>query len=168
MKISSLDPNENSVKRLNAIGVQAYIGYSNAMPFSDASFDCVVMSEVIEHLDDAILSASLAEIARILKPNGRFIGTTPADENLFASICVCPDCGKRFHKFGHVQTFSETRLIETLKSRFDRLVVSRKYLADPQRLNIKGKIMRLVKILLIKLGVFGEGEQFIWEAVKRG
>lgn len=41
----------------------------------DASVDCVVMQEVIEHLEGAALAVK--EINRVLKPGGAFIVTTP-------------------------------------------------------------------------------------------
>jgi SAM-dependent methyltransferase len=168
MAIYSLDPNKNAIERINAITGKARAGYSSSIPFSNDFFDCVVMSEVIEHLDDGDLTASINEIARVLKPSGCFIGTTPADENLLSSICVCPDCGKRFHRYGHMQSFPEKKLSELLQSCFDRVTIRRKYLADPTQLNIKGKILRFLKILLIELGVYGGSEQFVWKAVKNG
>jgi SAM-dependent methyltransferase len=45
----------------------------SALP--DASFDCVVAVEVIEHVDDD--EAFVREIQRVLKPGGRFLATTP-------------------------------------------------------------------------------------------
>ena len=47
---------------------------AEALPFDDASFDVVVMSEVIEHL----LQPELAvwEVARVLRPGGVFVMTT--------------------------------------------------------------------------------------------
>jgi SAM-dependent methyltransferase len=45
----------------------------SALP--DASFDCVVAVEVIEHVDDD--EAFIREIQRVLKPGGRFLATTP-------------------------------------------------------------------------------------------
>jgi SAM-dependent methyltransferase len=47
----------------------------SALPFSSGSFDVVVMAEVIEHLEDP--GATLREVARVLRPNGRIIVTTP-------------------------------------------------------------------------------------------
>jgi ubiquinone/menaquinone biosynthesis C-methylase UbiE len=49
-------------------------GDGERMPFDDASFDLVVMSEVIEHL----LRPELAvwEVARVLRPGGVFVMTT--------------------------------------------------------------------------------------------
>lgn len=45
------------------------------LPFSDNSFDVVVMSEVIEHLQTP--ERTLAEIVRIITPNGRLLLSTP-------------------------------------------------------------------------------------------
>lgn len=45
------------------------------MPFSDNSFDIVISSEVIEHVENP--EKAIAEISRVLKPNGIAIITTP-------------------------------------------------------------------------------------------
>jgi len=46
-----------------------------AMRFDDASFDVVVSFEAIEHLEDA--DAFLREVARVLRPPGTFVVSTP-------------------------------------------------------------------------------------------
>jgi 2-polyprenyl-3-methyl-5-hydroxy-6-metoxy-1,4-benzoquinol methylase len=45
------------------------------MPFPDASFDVVVMREVIEHFKKP--ADAVREVARLLKPGGYFVLTTP-------------------------------------------------------------------------------------------
>jgi len=47
-----------------------------ALPFDDASFDLVLATDIIEHVDDD--GAALREIRRVLKPGGRVLITVPA------------------------------------------------------------------------------------------
>lgn len=46
-----------------------------ALPLEDESFDCILMSEVIEHLEEPQIS--VREAVRILSPGGRLLITTP-------------------------------------------------------------------------------------------
>ena len=48
------------------------------LPFADASFDVVTMLAVLEHL--AYPEAIVAEVFRVLKPGGMFVGTEPVAE----------------------------------------------------------------------------------------
>jgi len=45
------------------------------LPLADGSFDCVILSEVIEHLEAP--QVSIKEAARVLRPGGRLLVTTP-------------------------------------------------------------------------------------------
>ncbi|MBM4464818.1 MAG: class I SAM-dependent methyltransferase [Chloroflexi bacterium] len=54
---------------------QAVLGRLAALPFATASFDLVISSWVIEHLPEP--ERAFAEIARVLRPGGRFIFLTP-------------------------------------------------------------------------------------------
>ncbi len=45
------------------------------LPFASATFDTVLCTSVLEHVDDA--EAAISEIARILRPGGRLIITAP-------------------------------------------------------------------------------------------
>lgn len=115
--VSCLDPSENAIDSLRseyALGDRAQVGCSQAIPFSDSQFDVVVMSEVLEHLSSDVLNATLIEVRRVLKSGGRFIGTVPADENLLDNRVMCPHCGEFFHRWGHMQSFSQVRMRELL------------------------------------------------------
>ena len=46
-----------------------------ALPYPDATFDHVLSWNVIYHGDEDIVRAAIAEIARVLKPGGTFLGT---------------------------------------------------------------------------------------------
>lgn len=48
---------------------------ADALPFPDASFDCVICTEVLEHCPDP--RAVLRDVHRVLKPGGRAFFTTP-------------------------------------------------------------------------------------------
>src|SRR6266536_271057 len=107
--IYSLDPSERSIGQLRGalhLGDKARVGYIQQLPFSNSYFDVVVVSEVLEHLTPAVTRAGLEEIRRVLKPGGRILGTVPSREDLRAQIAVCPGCGKKFHKWGHEQSFN--------------------------------------------------------------
>src|SRR5256886_15959381 len=53
---------------------------AEALPFRGGSFDAVVATEVLEHLDDP--KRLFQEASRILRPKGRFLLTTPNREAL--------------------------------------------------------------------------------------
>ncbi len=48
-----------------------------ALPFARESFDCVVFSEVLEHVPPEIETRCIDEIRRVLRPGGTLIITTP-------------------------------------------------------------------------------------------
>ena len=50
-------------------------GKMTELPFADASFDHVLSWNVIYHGDETVVGRSIAEIARVLKPGGTFLGT---------------------------------------------------------------------------------------------
>ena len=47
------------------------------LPYDDGSFDAIVFSETIEHLSPTLVPALLQDMARLLKPNGIAIISTP-------------------------------------------------------------------------------------------
>jgi ubiquinone/menaquinone biosynthesis C-methylase UbiE len=61
-------------------GVEAVLGDVQALPFEDGRFDCVVAGWVLYHVVDR--DRAISECARVLRPGGRFVTATLADENL--------------------------------------------------------------------------------------
>lgn len=51
------------------------------LPLADRSFDCVLLSEVIEHLEAP--KVSIREASRVLRPGGRLLVTTPNYQSLW-------------------------------------------------------------------------------------
>jgi len=69
------------------------------------SMDMVICVEVLEHLSDNKLIATLGEIHRLLKPNGCLVITTPHAENLEVNKTICPECGLIFHRWQHIRSW---------------------------------------------------------------
>lgn len=84
-------------------------GDATGLPFPDASFDALICSEVLEHLPD--VNAALAEIRRVLKPDGRLCITVPHawPERLCWRLAPPPD-GYPFQPGGHIRIFDEVDL----------------------------------------------------------
>ena len=168
--VSCLDPSEKSIENLRellGLGDRAQVGYSQAMPFTDHHFEVVVMSEVIEHLTDEELRATLSEVLRVLESGGRFIGTVPADENLLANQIMCPHCGQTSHRWGHIQTFNRGSLEKILGRCFDQVKLSRHFFGDVHSLNWKGRISSAVKKVMVGMGIAGSGETYFFSVLKK-
>ena len=70
-RVVSLDIDHPSMVSASQVVAGCAVGACEALPFPSASFDTVLSHEVLEHVvDDA---ASLAEIARVLRPGGRLV-----------------------------------------------------------------------------------------------
>lgn len=169
-KVYSLDPSVAAIEKLRKIlgmdDLTAKVGYSENIPFGDNTFNVVIMSEVIEHLTDEIISKTFQEVHRVLVPGGRYIGTVPADENLKENEAVCPDCGKVFHRWGHVQSFTGNRLISFLQPTFVNVYVKRFYFGSWATLNWKGKFLWLLKKISVFFGINGSGESYYFVGFK--
>jgi SAM-dependent methyltransferase len=58
-------------------GFELVNGTADDLPFADASFDCIVLANVYEHIPPAARDASLVEMRRVLMPGGVIVGQLP-------------------------------------------------------------------------------------------
>lgn len=89
----------------NACFKQAVLAQTLPTPLPPESFDVVFLMEVIEHLDDAALRATVGEAMRVLHKGGYIVVTTPNEEDLDANKTICPECGCIFHRWQHLRRF---------------------------------------------------------------
>ena len=86
-------------------------GDATRLPFADASFDRVIVSEVLEHIPDD--GVAMSEVARVLKPEGRAAVTVPR--------CwperVCWALSDEYHanEGGHVRIYHPDELVARLE-----------------------------------------------------
>jgi 2-polyprenyl-3-methyl-5-hydroxy-6-metoxy-1,4-benzoquinol methylase len=76
------------------------------LPFNNNSFDCVVASEIIEHIVDPM--EFIKELFRVVRRGGRLIITTPYKEKLIYYLCV--HCNKKTPANAHIHSFDEKKL----------------------------------------------------------
>jgi 2-polyprenyl-3-methyl-5-hydroxy-6-metoxy-1,4-benzoquinol methylase len=104
----------SSANAPDGLGLEFHHAPATAIPFAEASFDVASLVEVVEHLDDETLVATLAEARRVLRRGGTLLVTTPNNEDLAKASLGCPDCGAQFHPIQHVRSWSATSLAATL------------------------------------------------------
>lgn len=73
-KVTGIDISKSLVKKAVSKGIDARVGDAEKLSFTDNTFDCVYMGEIIEHSynPDVILD----EAKRVLKPGGILVGNT--------------------------------------------------------------------------------------------
>jgi len=117
---------------------QAYDG--NRIPFDEGTFDAAVSFQVIEHIQDD--RAYLAEIRRVLKPDGRLLLTTPNGR-----IRVRP--GRRPWNRFHVREYHADQLAQVMGEYFARVrVLGIRGREEAQRIELDRlrDILRIVRL----------------------
>jgi SAM-dependent methyltransferase len=119
-RVVGIDPDPRIHK--NPFLDEAHEGVADHLPFPDNTFDVVISDNVLEHLDDP--QRVLREVARVLKPNGKFVAKTP----------------NAFHYMTVIARFTPTafhRVINRLRGRPDSHTFPTRY-----RLNTSAAIQR--------------------------
>ena len=66
---------ERGLPPIEGMPIDEGVDLTRGLPYPNESFDLVVLTEVIEHLENH--RVALGEVARVLRPGGRLILTTP-------------------------------------------------------------------------------------------
>lgn len=94
-----------AITPLKNVKKSAVCGSIHSLPFKENMLDLILMTEVLEHLNDKIYKKAIKEINR-LKPKYLMI-SVPFDENLEEGLCKCGSCGTLFNVAHHYRSFNE-------------------------------------------------------------
>jgi ubiquinone/menaquinone biosynthesis C-methylase UbiE len=110
-----MDYSESKLRFLRRYGIPLVRGSAFALPFCDQSFDCVISSQVIEHLpyDEALF----IEMKRVLRPGGMLVIGTP-DYDTIGWRTIEPLYGlfqPGGYKDEHITHYTRARVTEILQ-----------------------------------------------------
>jgi SAM-dependent methyltransferase len=94
--------------------VGALQGDATRLPFQDGSFDRVITSEVLEHIQDDV--AAIAELVRVLRPGGTFACTVPTWYPEKINWLLSDEYHAPKSVGGHVRIYSATELKAKLRT----------------------------------------------------
>ncbi len=109
--VQGTDTSPTACELTGARGVPAYHGELRDAGFATGSFDVVSLWHVLEHVPDPL--AELAEIRRILRPEGRLVVQVPDNDSLTLRLC-----GTRWFPLDvprHLQHYTRDTLRRTLE-----------------------------------------------------
>jgi SAM-dependent methyltransferase len=89
-------------------------GDATRLPFDDGTFDRVITSEVLEHIQDDV--AAIAELARVLRPGGTFACTVPSWWPEKINWKLSDEYHAPKSVGGHVRIYSRTELEAKLRA----------------------------------------------------
>lgn len=83
-------------------------GDATCLPFRDSSFNCIVTSEVLEHIHDDV--RALGELSRVLRPGGTLAATVPSWFPEKINWMLSDEYHAPFVPGGHVRIYSASEL----------------------------------------------------------
>lgn len=156
-RVVALDISQNRLKKFekqaHRLGIRQILGDAGHLPFAAESLDCVLASELLEHLPS--YQDVVREIYRILKVSGTLILSVPYKERL--TMYTCPYCLNRFHPNGHFNSFDQKSLSDVLGIEgfeIEKQILFRNRLTELMQRRLRlpfGKLITIVDVFLSKL-----------------
>ncbi|XOB65739.1 methyltransferase domain-containing protein [Deferribacteres bacterium DY0037] len=111
---------DKSVEALKYYKHKKQHGSIDELPFTDNSFDLIICSDVLEHLDNSIFNHAIRELKRVSKKYILII--SPNEEDLAANFVKCHACNHIFNVNLHERSLGFEDLIGLFGSDFVNLV----------------------------------------------
>ena len=102
---------EKAIEKYPDPGHFALVADVYDLPFPEGSLDCVIASEIIEHVADPRLF--LEKLLHVLRPGGKLIVTTPFAEKIAYSLCV--HCNLPTPHNAHLHSFTKDTMARLLR-----------------------------------------------------
>ena len=112
--IRGIDSEPENIQICSKYDLPVFPGDVYALPFDDSSMDCVMLMEVIEHLNKP--EQALVEIRRVLKPGGRVIIVFPNDAMFKLVRILTGMIREAFYESGHVRQWTPKAIRTALAS----------------------------------------------------
>ncbi len=113
----SLDISLTNVRKaLDQITEDNHLGIvadANNLPFADGTFDCVISTEVVEHVQEP--ATFINSLLRVVKPGGKLILTTMYREKIVYSLCI--HCNQLTPHNAHLHSFDEENLLNAAENK---------------------------------------------------
>ena len=122
---------ESAQRETVADDVRFAVAHATALPVPDGFADLYVSLETIEHLPDQ--EAFLREAARILKPNGQLVCSTPDRDVYSPGNTLCSRPWNRFH----VREYSQPEFAALLGRHFERIELFGQNPKSPALVNLR-------------------------------
>jgi 2-polyprenyl-3-methyl-5-hydroxy-6-metoxy-1,4-benzoquinol methylase len=114
LKVISMDISDiNPIRATKDVPYQGHYGLVAdvfELPIKEGSVDCIVASEIIEHVPDP--KRFINSLFNALKPGGRIIITTPYNEKIQYSLCI--HCNRLTPHNAHLHSFTQASFIKFL------------------------------------------------------
>lgn len=98
---------ENALQKVQSENHYGVVGDALNPPFAPASFDCIIASEVIEHIVEPDMF--IKSLLPLLKEGGILVISTPYKEKIEYYLCI--HCNRMTPKNAHLHSFDENILI---------------------------------------------------------
>jgi SAM-dependent methyltransferase/uncharacterized protein YbaR (Trm112 family) len=110
-KVISMDiSSDNPVKAVREVRHENHAGLiadAYNIPLKENSVDCIIASEILEHVPDPM--TMIAGLIKLLKQKGKLIITVPYNEKIEYNLCV--HCNRPTPRFAHLHSFNENNIL---------------------------------------------------------
>jgi len=111
------------------------------LPFKKGTFDLILLSDILEHLSDELLSRVISQVQAL--SSKYILINVPNNEDITLNTTKCPGCGEVFHLNWHARSFTKDSILEIFPN-FELLDF--KY-CEPPRFKLHDLTMRLKQIV---------------------